>query len=241
MKLSSRGLMPGFVGIPLILLLFITSTPVFFSGCSLASAVEIAGGNDSAAFADSVAYFTMLATELPDEPEVYYNRGIYRFRLQQYREAIADFSYALKVDSGFYAAYLTRGDCQRMLGNDELAVENYDQFYFNTGGGSYLFKMRAFSNFRLKKYPVAIHDYSKLIILGQGDAYIYSMRGRARLYNKEFTSATRDFTEAIKLAPDTGSNYIWLGNAYYGIADWNKSIDSYLTAIEKKANMAEEI
>lgn len=204
-------------------------------GCSMASA-----GTPPVSDSDSVVYYSKLAAELPHEPRVYYNRGIFYYRMEKYREAIADFSYALKVDSGFYPAWLTRGDCQRMLKNHDQAVRNYDNYYNSTGGSAYLFRQRAYCNFCMKKYPAAISDYNKLELLGEADGPMYAMRGRARTYTGELTYALGDLQEAVKLSPDSGMHYIWLGNVQYKLELYTDAINNYLLAMDKKADMNEQ-
>lgn len=188
---------------------------------------------------DSVAYYTKLAGELPDEPRVYYNRGIFQYRMGKYKEAITDFSHALKIDSGFFAAWLPRGDCQRMLKNHDQAVINYDKYYAATGGSSYLFRQRAYCNFSLKRYPAAIVDYNKLVMLGEADGPVYAMLGRARTYTGEYAYALGDLQKAVELSPDSALHYLWLGNTQYKLELYNDCINSYLTAMDKKADMNE--
>ncbi|TND04553.1 MAG: Tetratricopeptide TPR2 repeat-containing protein [Bacteroidetes bacterium] len=215
----------------------VVSIALFFSLLSGCKAGPEAAG---AELADSVAYYTQLAKDMPAEPVVFYNRGIYLFRLGKYSEALSDFSNAIRINPGFYAAYLPRADCHRVMGNDAEAVANYDTFLVNTGGNAYLYRMRAWCHFRLKQYPAAVSDYSKLILLGDTNAMTYGQRGRSRFYNQEYAAATTDLQKAIQMAPDSGMLYLWLGNAQYKEGLWNESIASYLTAIEKKANLNEE-
>lgn len=192
------------------------------------------------AWADSVTWYTELAKELPNDPVIIYNRGIYQFRLGKYPEALSDFSNAIRMNPGFYAAYLPRGDCHRMMGNDAEAVANYDTSLANTGGSAYLYRMRAWCQFRLRNYPSAVSDYTKLLMLSGDDGMVYGLRGRSRYYNKEYAAAADDLTKAVKLSPDSAFLYVWLGNAQYRQDLWNECLLSYQTAIEKKADMSGE-
>lgn len=198
------------------------------------------GDSKTADFSDSVAYYTQLAKDMPDEPVIFYNRGIYEFRLGKYQEALSDFSNAIRIHPGFYAAYLPRGDCQRLMGNDAEAVANYDTFLVNTGGNAYLYRMRAWCQFRLKNYPQAVSDYSKLILLGSNDGMTYGQRGRSRYYAKDYAAAAEDLNKAVKLAPDSAVLYLWLANTEFKLGQWNESIGNYISAVKKKVNVGGE-
>lgn len=203
---------------------------VLLAGCSAVPGEKAAGD-----LTDSVKYYTKMLDEMPGEPLVYYNRGVYYFRMGKYNDALSDFTNALRLDPGKYFIYQPRGDCHRLLGNFSQAISNYDSFLVSTGGNIHTYASRAYCYFELKEYQAAAIDYSKVIMLDGSNAEAYTQRGLSYYNAGEYNKAAGDLQQAIVLSPDSAKAYVWLGNAQYHLEQWEESINAYQLAIEKGA------
>lgn len=63
-----------------------------------------------------------MALSLKKNADTYYQRGISRYILKQYNEAIQDFNESLKLKPGYELATLERGITYYTLAKDELAL-----------------------------------------------------------------------------------------------------------------------
>lgn len=219
------NMQPGFFFARLFFILIAAFT---FPGCSYF-------GQGPVSAEDSITYYTQLINELPEEPAVYYNRGVFYFRTEKYKEAIADFSNALRVSPGFYQSYLPRGDCQRLLGNYAEAASNYDSCIRRTGANAYVYNSRAYCYFRLKKFDAAAADYSQVLLLGNGTGETYLQLGISLYKTGNYEKAAGNLVQSVKMSPDSGAGYLWLANAEYKLGMLDSSIAHYLQAVDKKA------
>ena len=140
------------------------------------------------------------------------------------------------------ADLLSMGNFRMMLGQVEIAVENYSYAIklqpnfaeaYNNRGNAYSDK---------GDFGQAIQDYSKAIELKPDLAEAYYNRGVAYGNKRNFDRAIQDFNEAIKLKPDLAEAYNIRGMAYSDKGDkgdFDQAIQDYNKAVELKPNYAE--
>jgi tetratricopeptide (TPR) repeat protein len=91
----------------------------------LRGSAQLASGALTAAAAD----YTRAIELAPDEAKAkaYYSRGVVHDRMNQAREAIADFTEALRRNPEYVAALFARGQLYQQLGQPEEAVRDFEQ------------------------------------------------------------------------------------------------------------------
>ena len=135
----------------------------------------------------------------------YYDNGCEKIFMKNFTGAIADFSEALKCDSGFIQAYENRGVAKFYLKDNLGAIADYSKALeinpndYNTHG------RRGWAEFYLQEYREAIADFNKAIEGKRYDAHYYNIRGQAKYYLQDYKGAIPDFNKAIKL---------WSGEKY---------------------------
>ncbi|MBZ0309786.1 MAG: tetratricopeptide repeat protein, partial [Anaerolineae bacterium] len=67
-----------------------------------------------------------LAIETDPQAEYYYNRGLAYALQEEYKNAVADFSDAIQLDSGYEDAYYNRGMAYYQTGNYRAAVADFN-------------------------------------------------------------------------------------------------------------------
>ena len=65
--------------------------------------------------------------ELPDDSQLYLNRGNVRDDLGDKQGAIDDYSQAIKINSNYAIAYNNRGNARYDLGDKQGAIDDYSQ------------------------------------------------------------------------------------------------------------------
>jgi len=128
----------------------------------------------------------------------YYDNGCDKVFKKDYTGAIADFSEAIKRDSGFIQAYENRGVAKFYLKDNRGAFADYTRALrinpndYNTHG------RRGWAEFYLQEYREAIADFTKAIEGGRNGEQYYNIRGQAKYYLQDYNGAIADFNRVIK-------------------------------------------
>lgn len=129
----------------------------------------------------------------------YYNRGLLRTQTKEYRQAIDDYSQAIKLNPRFVDAYLKRCEMRYKLGdnqgvlNDCHEVLNIDP----TVAKAYYYQGRA--RYSLGYVEPAIESYNLAIAQEQNYPQAHYYRGIAYKESQNMTSAVSDLTQAAEL------------------------------------------
>lgn len=75
---------------------------------------------------NSIAIYTELITQFPDNKYVHYNLGVINGGVKKdYETAIKNFDAAIKIDPEYFQAYYGKGTCYELIGDKKIAIENY--------------------------------------------------------------------------------------------------------------------
>ena len=123
------------------------------------------------------------------------------FRTGDYDKAIAEYSKALELNSGYLGAYNGRGLAKCRQGNYDGAVADFTaaiklkpafvESYFN----------RANAEFLQGNMDAAVNDFTKVIELKPDHGVAYFQRGLARQCQTNFDGAGSDYMKAAELHP----------------------------------------
>ncbi|MEL6496821.1 MAG: DnaJ domain-containing protein [Cyanobacteria bacterium J06623_7] len=129
----------------------------------------------------------------------YYNRGLLRAQTKEYRQAIEDYSQAIKLNPRFADAYLKRCEMRYKLG-DNQGVLNDCHEVFNidpTIAKAYYYQGRA--RYSLGSIEAAIESYNSAISQDQEYPQAYYYRGIAYKEFRQTDSAVDDLNKAAEL------------------------------------------
>lgn len=180
-------------------------------------------------------HFVVSAQTVDPEALEYYTNGCYKVYIKKYKEAVDDFSEALKRDTGFIQAYENRGVAKYYLEDYYGAIEDFtialeiNPEDFNTYG------RRGWARFRLQDCRGAIEDFTKALEGDQGDAEYYTVRGEAKYFLQDYQGAIADFSKVVRFATGTrdqraealywrGLAEIDSGHKSNGCLDFNKAV-----------------
>jgi tetratricopeptide (TPR) repeat protein len=106
----------------------------------------------------------------------YFNYSGY-FKNENDREAISDFTNALKYDNKNVAAYISRGSAYLNLNKFQNAISDYSSAikYGPNDDRPYAYRGRAY--YQIKKFNDALSDFDKAIELNDKFEYAYYNRG----------------------------------------------------------------
>ena len=128
----------------------------------------------------------------------YYDNGCDKVLKKNFTEAIADFSEAIKRDSGFIQAYENRGVAKFYLNDNQGAIADYTKALeinpddYNTHG------RRGWARFYVHDYKGAIADFTSAIKNGRDNTLYYNIRGQSKFQLQDYEGAIADFNKVIK-------------------------------------------
>jgi tetratricopeptide (TPR) repeat protein len=127
----------------------------------------------------------------------YYNRAMDKVFRKDYAGAIADFSEAIRLDSGFIEAYENRGVSKYYLGDFRGALEDYNKALEINPNDYNTCVRRGWAKFRMNDFTGAMADFNRAV---EGDPYnpeYYNNRGELKYKLQDLTGALDDFNRVI--------------------------------------------
>ena len=173
-------------------------------------------------------------TDPTKKAELYFGRGFIYFKKEDYDNAIADLTQAIKLKPENPGAHLGRGRAY-------FGKEDYDKAITDLAQAielnpknqdAYLIRGRAY--FGKEDYDKAITDLAQAIELNPKNQDAYLIRGRAYFEKEDYDKAITDLAQAIELNPKNQDAYLGRGSAYFGKEDYDKAITDFTQAIELK-------
>ena len=170
----------------------------------------------------------------PDYIIAYNHRGVVYAILNQYEQAIADYTIAISLDPNLVTAYYNRGNAYIALHQNEQAIADYtiaislDPNYakaYNNRGAVYVI---------LNQYKQAIADYTiaisldpNLIIAYNNLIIAYNNQGNAYKNLHQYEQAIACYTAVLHFDPNNARAYNNRGFAYLWLKNSIKARDDY--------------
>jgi tetratricopeptide (TPR) repeat protein len=177
---------------------------------------------------------------LDESPDTYPLSGqaLYRqgmaLRMQgKYGEAIKAFTDAIQQlpvgESGGYAteAYLKRGICWHMQGENRLARGDFQQAASLDYTDPLPQLWTGYTFAEEGDYRAAIESYGEAISKNPSFSLPYINRGLAYVQLGEYQRAAENFNEAIRVDPTNSDNFLKRGRAYMLMQDFEKAYNSF--------------
>jgi tetratricopeptide (TPR) repeat protein len=138
----------------------------------------------------------------PKTAGAHLDRGISFASQNDFEQAIAEFTQAIRLDPNLAAAYFNRGLAYKNKQDYDQAIADYTQALridpndaaaYNNRGGAYFYK---------QDYDRAIADCTQAIRLDPNNATPYGGRAYAYYNKKDYDRARADFTKALQINPN---------------------------------------
>lgn len=205
-------------------------------------------------FEGAILDYTEAIRAAPRHASSYLNRGLAKYRLKRYDEAVSDLTQSIELvqeklrtvrlddpggifstrdlDVTLIGAYDLRAICYGSQQKYAEALADHSEAIRLEPRNKGFYTKRAICNHRLKDYQAAIEDYNEAIQLDPDFALAYRMRGLTHIVLKDFDKALMDFTRAIEIDPQSTEAYHDRGLAYAAKGESKKAIGDYDHAIQ---------
>jgi len=154
-------------------------------------------------------------------------RGV---RYQDPKAAIAAFTEAIRLDSGYPDAFAQRGRAYTDLKEYELALKDINHALTLDPRLARAYRARAKTYLEMKKYRLAVDDASESIRLQPASASGYLTRGTALRKLGKYQEALADYDKGLRLNPKHAGAYAGRGNVRRKLGDRPGALEDYQRA-----------
>lgn len=135
-----------------------------------------------------------LIARSPNDPDLYFDRGLLYGDAREFDDAIRDYSTAIKLDPKYTEAYYFRALAYGRLGHHDKAIDDYTRIIKMSPNHVDAYRMLGFEYFETRQYDQATR-------LAPNDPLPYLFRGDLYLELNEYTLAEAEYKRAYDLDP----------------------------------------
>ena len=139
--------------------------------------------------------------------EEFFERGVQWQISGEFKDAIRDYTHAIRLNPYFAEAYNNRGTMYSKFNYMKRAIADYTQAITINAKYSIAFANRGFELSKYGYFDDAVLDYTQAITLDSQNAIVYHGRGQIYYKQKQFDKALNDYTRAIDLNPAMSKIY----------------------------------
>ncbi len=171
--------------------------------------------------------------------EIFYKQGDDYYQKNNFEQAIAQYSQAIKKDAKHTPSYSRRGQAYCKIGQYAKAIADLNEAIKQNSNDVAAYFFRATSHYNLKNYDKALLDYNKASEMGfSSDAALYNNRGVIRFYQNDMLGALDDYNRALQLDPKRADTYIARALIYKRQGKKDLSLQDINQAIELHPDFA---
>lgn len=155
--------------------------------------------------------------------------------------AILNYTDALRLNPDSDYAFSRRGECYRMLGNYNNAIQDLNEAIRRNPRNDYAYASRAVSFWGNGQLDLVLKDLDASIELNENSYFALFMRGDFQQKNGDCGKAVDDLTRALLLSPDNQQAYLARGAAYSCHSDFEKAISDVNHVLKLDPNSVEAL
>ncbi|WP_319420657.1 tetratricopeptide repeat protein [Pleurocapsa sp. FMAR1] len=142
---------------------------------------------------------SFLQTKAETQAKDYIDRGLAHHNLNEYQEAIDDYTQAIYLNPDDFTSYFKRADIYYYLKEYRQAINDYSQVILLKRSNESVYHNRGKAYYYLEEYQEAIDDYTQAIHINLNYDDAYNNRGLAYVKLGDRRRAISDFRQAARL------------------------------------------
>jgi serine/threonine protein kinase/tetratricopeptide (TPR) repeat protein len=156
---------------------------------------------------------------------------------EQYGQAAADYTEAIRLKADYAEAYNGRGQANFKLNQYDKAISDYSDAIRIKPDFAEAYSNRGFVYTRVGQFDKALADCNEAIRIKPDFAEAYKNRANPHNSLKQYEDAIADCNEAIRLKTDYAEAYVNRATGYNGLKQYDKAIADCETAIRLKPEL----
>jgi len=171
-----------------------------------------------------------------DLAQALYQRGLGYAAMANYKNAVRDFTQALKFAPGSTDALYNRGGALSKLGRWDEALADFDAVLKIVPNDPNTFYARAWVHAQRGEDTAAIDDLDKVLSVAPDDQEALLDRGGMNIRAGRYDDAIRDFGRLLKLDPKAAAAAYNRGRAYYAKGAFKDAAADFAMALSLRAD-----
>jgi tetratricopeptide (TPR) repeat protein len=181
---------------------------------------------------DTISLFDDVIAKQPNIPWVYSNRGVAKFRNNDFEGALRDFNQSLALDPNFALSLYYRGVIEHLSGKNNEALTDLNKTITLVPSFAPAFNERGKLKQEFQDIQGALEDFSASISINPYFAEPYLNRGVLKSDQGDFPGAVADYSTAISLDPGYTIAYENRGLAEIHLAYYKEALSDFSRVIE---------
>ena len=166
--------------------------------------------------------------------EAYYLKGLASFRLNDYHDAIKNFSLAIvnKANLNYHLAFFNRAISFNYINEPEKAIQDYTAVLTILPDDIESFIKRSELYYKTKNIEGALDDLRKVLTIDQNNIVALEKIGSYLLLNERYEEAINYYSQLIHLQANHSKHYQNRGTCYFGLRNYWAAITDYGNSIQ---------
>lgn len=188
------------------------------------------------------AFYTQEIATNPNNPKLYFYRGIVSHGLRDYQGALADFNRSIQLNSNYPEAYYQRGLTYQSLKDYSKALADYNQaLKLNIFEDTDVYFNRGLVKLKLADYQGAIQDLDSVIERQPENLPAWANKGDAYVALKDYVRAIQSANKILEVQPEQPEPYFARGVIYQKQGNNEAALADYNLALEKNERLVPAI
>lgn len=187
----------------------------------------------------AIQYFNQAIKAKPYLADPYFFRAIAKLSLEDYKGAETDCSLAIERNKFKTEAYKVRGFARQNLGNDSLAIADYNIGLAYNPVDKYFLFYKAVAQTEIKDFNGADSTFTALLRQFPAFEEGFAARGRMNVARGDTVAALNDLDKAISLSKSLINPYLMRAEIEWKRKEWEKAGEDMDAAIRLHPEVAD--
>ncbi|KAJ3011425.1 cytochrome c oxidase subunit 1 [Thoreauomyces humboldtii] len=179
---------------------------------------------------NAIKEFTPCVHLNPSFAKAYYHRGLCKLHMQD-DQGILDLARAIKLDTEYFDAYITRAAYYQMKGEYSLAIDDCTDALRVEPTSIRAYILRGACNCKLLAYETALQDFTKAISIDRLSHFAFYNRAVTYQLMNDYENAVKDYSISMLICNDSNA-YRNRGLIYWKQGDTENALLDLIAARE---------
>jgi len=187
--------------------------------------------------AEAVPFLDRAISAMPENPEVYFQRGLAYERLDLHEKALDDYVACLELNDLRADALNNKAVQLATLKRYDEAIAAFSELVDQDQKNFLGYRNRGLCRFDMQDFDGALQDYSTALKLNPEDSSSWFQRGNVYLAANKLDAAASDYSKALELDPDFAKAWMNRGVVKYRMGQKTTAAEDLTKAQDLDSNI----